>query len=935
MAHENINLSYPNFCLGPIPGTFCTVNQDNPTTVLRVKNSTGGLVDEYSFSSNMVNTVEGLEYVGPSNLSGFIDELTFFTLERISSSACVIKRWETRTGFKELDLKEQIIKSNSGDRRYNVKAFAVEYDYRELRDSNEYYSYVDLDDSSNIKTGTLLYIGPNDDGDAEKARVSHIGETPTGTRVYLTAPLKYIYRTGDPVTFYIYTYLISQTGYADDPKKGSLYKLDCYTWQNIETDTKAIYKKIEAARWCLNVYGIAGVLNTNTLFIRPYDSYLNWRSLFLDNYMENKVDTYNVVDILFDGDTIYRLQDAITLRDDDGQLSSYEWDTYNYQQDSLLPYNNNMNVWMTQSIVSGHYKTIDINVTVRDQYFVGLRDVEVQFYMEGDLDARFNPLSGWVTTDINGDASIEYTSGYEYNGSTEITANSDGGSASKGSTEVWNSNHVWSFPDFPAVYYKIWQVREDYVLGRSQVRQIDDWYQIYYRDNYNNIVKEDPYLLMQCLSYYTAPGGHWFKHPTNHKAVYDVKEWLPQLYRGDGTHYDAPRILAENRSTFSNWPYPSDLVDDEDRPPLFEIPNQITLVEEFESEKYMRQVTTFLIYDDKDTYPDGRDPDVIVYQPDESNDLQISQLNLSYHTHWVDGVAYDFLWTYVNINQFVFVEDAVPKFYSEKNPIDTDIWIRLRPFAFSLDAETFRMWVREDSYEGDTGYIEVTEDVELTAFDAGGGLLGLEALYDPPVDFLYNSTVYVRIEVYDEAYNANFIYVDYWFKIVPDYSSPYLTNLHPDRGEQNVAVDTNISFEIHDIGTGIDVDSLDCLLNSRLMDRDYLTVEEVSTHHIKVNYQPPQDLYFDKDYTVTVRIQDTSPNQNKTTAAWRFFTGSSDGPMFVDFSPERCKRGMGRFNDVSVKVLAGGEGLDKESIRMQVYNKDVNPDLIPIVYRIS
>jgi hypothetical protein len=27
----------------------------------------------------------------------------------------------------------------------------------------------------------------------------------------------------------------------------------------------------------------------------------------------------------------------------------------------------------------------------------------------------------------------------------------------------------------------------------------------------------------------------------------------------------------------------------------------------------------------------------------------------------------------------------VPKFWSEKNPTDTNIWIRLRPFAFSLN----------------------------------------------------------------------------------------------------------------------------------------------------------------------------------------------------------------------------------------------------------
>lgn len=315
--------------------------------------------------------------------------------------------------------------------------------------------------------------------------------------------------------------------------------------------------------------------------------------------------------------------------------------------------------------------------------------------------------------------------------------------------------------------------------------------------------------------------------------------------------------------------------------------------------------------------------------------MQVSQLKLGHHTNWVDGQPYDELWTYINVNQFVFVEEAIPQFFSSKNPIGTDIWIRLRPFAFSLDNNSFRMWIREVSYAGDTGYVEVTEEVQIVNFDAGGGLLGIEALYNPPQDFHYTAIVFVRIEVYDEAYIPNFVYVDYWFNIIPDYTAPYLTNLYPGREQQNVSVDTKISFEIHDIGTGLDLSSLECLLNSRLMDPNYLTIEEVSTHHIKVEYQPPQHLYFDKDYKVTVKIQDTAPNKNKTIDSWRFYTAESSGLIFTDFDPDNCKRGMRRFNDVRVTVLAGGEGLDKDSIRMQVYNKDVKHSLVPIVYRIS
>jgi hypothetical protein len=315
--------------------------------------------------------------------------------------------------------------------------------------------------------------------------------------------------------------------------------------------------------------------------------------------------------------------------------------------------------------------------------------------------------------------------------------------------------------------------------------------------------------------------------------------------------------------------------------------------------------------------------------------LQISQLKLSLHTHWVDGIAYDSLFTRVKLNQFVFVEDAVPKFWSEKNPIDTNIWIRLRPFAFSLNNTTLRMWVRERSYNGDTGYYEVTHSLTLTNFDAGGGMLGIEALYNPPQDFLYSSLIFVRIEVYDRAYIPNFIYTEYWFKITPDYKAPYLINLSPDREEINVAVDKTIHFEIVDEGSGIDVNSLECLLNSVRMDRDYLNVEVVSRYHIKVDYTPEKNLFFSKDYKVSVKVQDTSPQINRMNDSFVFYTADSTGVLILDPSPGVCKSSMRRFQDVSVKILADGNGVDVGSIRMQVFDRDVHPRILPIIYRIG
>ncbi len=937
MSYENIRLAQSNFCLGPQSGTICTIDTTNPQTVLRIKALGGSTIIDLSLSSNILNSNIRLEYVGPSNLTEVRDNLIFFTFEKVSDSICMIKRWETRLAYRELLLKEEVVKYTTGNERFNAIDFAVEYYHRKFTRPNEYYNYLDMDNVDNIKTGTRLFIGPSTDttnlGATEAATVSHIINYINGKRVYLTAPLQYQYTIDDMITFYSHVYIYSSEGYANDSTKGTLFKLDAYTWNTTEIDTKAIYKRITGSRWCPMVGGIASIVGPNILFVKPYDSYLNWQSLFMSNVEADNNTIFQVYDVIFDNYSIYKLQKKITLKDDDGKKTTYTWDNYNIQADSLLPYTNSVVTWLDQSIVTGYNKNVDINVQARDQFHVGLRDVYINFYKSGDQDALFDPLSGAVTTDLNGKAIINYRSGVTYNGHTIISTRATGSSLSTGSGYTWTSNNIISYPNTNPVVKLMFQLKSfSSVFGNLKL--LWSTFRRIRRESSVEIYWEIPYISVFGKSFFTSPGGDW-GDTTNEDYgnlflhTDEVARWLPMLYRGLSKQTDAPSY-SNSGYGFENWPYGVLTMN----APFF-IGNQIRLVNDFISTNDVISLTDFLLYRKNGILTDIYPPFVKIKQPDETGHLQISQLKLSLHTHWVDGKAYDELFTTVKINQFVFVEDAIPKFWSEKNPIDTNIWIRLRPFAFSLNNNTLRMWVREVSYIGDTGLYEVTNSLTLTNFDAGGGMLGIEALYNPPQDFLYGSLIFVRIEVYDRAYIPNFIYTEYWFKITPDYKAPYLINLSPDREEINVAVDTTIHFEIIDEGTGIDIESLECLINSVRMNSDYLNIEIVSKYHIKVNYTPPENLFFSKDYKVSIKVQDTSPNENRMNDSYTFYTTDSTGVLIVDPNPGVCKGGMNRFQDVSVKVLADGNGVDVDSIRMQVFNKDVHPRILPIIYRIA
>jgi len=934
MAHENVMLQQSNFCMGPQAGTVCSIDTTNPKTVLRVKNMTGATIIDLELSSNILNDNVRVEYVGPPTLDGVHDGLTFFTFEKVSDSSCMIKRWETRIAYRELLLKEQVVKSTSGNERYNAIDFAVEYYYRAFTRSNEQYNYLEMNSVFNVKNSTRLFFGPSTDTDnigaTEVGVVSHIIDHIDGKRVYLTAPLKYQYVIGDLITFYSNIYIYSSEGYADDPNKGTLFKIDAYTWDTKEIDTKAIYKRANASRWCPMVGGIATIIGHNMLFVRPYDEYLNWRSMFLNNVMSDNNTIFTVYDVGFDNYSIYKLQGMTTLVDDTNKKTTHDWDSYNLQPDSLLPHTQSVATWLDQSIITGYNKNVDIYAQVRDQFYVGLRDVYLTFYMLGDGDALFDPLSGNVVTDLNGKATINYRSGQTYNGHTEITARATGGSTSTGSAYVWTSNNVISYPETEPIKILLWAIFYISAYNPS-LKQIIQIYSVFNREE--NPQWRAPFYTLRGSHYFTSPGGNW--SPTKKLKEYEpeyvggggsVLEYLPMLYEGED-HLDAPACLSPGYGFEYPSPFPDDFEDGE-----FLFSNRITVFEELKSKFYTFGLTYYLLYKGSSV---GQVPFAVIVQPDESGNGQISQLKLSLHTHWVDGLPYDELWTYSNIDQFVFVEDAVPKFWSSKNLPATNIWVRLRPFAFSLNNSTLRMWVREDSYLSDTGYCEVTDSIQIVNFDAGGGMLGIEITYNPVVDFKYGSTVYVRIEVYDIAHVSNYIFTEYWFRIVPDYKSPYVSYMVPDNGEIDVSVDSHIYFELKDEGTGINIETLEILLNSRRIDVNYLTIEEVSRRHFKITYISPEGLFYNKDYKIAVKVEDTSSRKNALNTSWEFYTVESTGVQMVLPTPGPCKAGMNRFEDVSVVILGDGNGVDKDTIRMQVFNKDIHSRITPIIYRVS
>jgi hypothetical protein len=867
--------------------------------VLRVINESGALLHEYDLSSDIMNILLSFDFIGPIGTTLMVDGLTYFTLEKVSDSQCLIKRWEINNNTLSLDLKQTFTKTTTGNYYYDANSGAIEY-YRKSfgNTTTSGVNNIELNSTSRIESGMKLFLGPsnhtNNTDAVEWVEVDYI----SGVDVYLTSNIEYKYLTDDPITTYNNYYVISNLGYGGDTRKGSVFKLDAYDGSYIEMTTGGDYKNISVAKWHPSVDGIASMIENNLLFIRPYNSYLKWKSQNMNNVREDGVVLIEVHDITFDSNSIYKLMKKITWRDDDGNRNTEDWGIYyNFHTDTLLPYTNSINLYTDQSYLVGANDTTTINIKVIDQFGIGLNNLTVTVSKaSGDPGGSLIPVDGVVTTDANGETSVQYTSGSSYNELTILKAKVGSGYTGNGSAWVWNSISLFSRIDYQgqigAVEHcgRICQVNKDFVVDPQIIRQISD-----------DFSKSRSIF---CKSYFTTPGGNWV-NPSQY--AYQVGIYLPMLPVGED---DGP---AEG---FFGWPP----LPHSSPPPA--IPNNIRQILDFESEKCIDQYDYFVSVLDR-----------VKQIAEAENDLQISQLKLSYHTHWVDGVAYDELFTNVELNQFVFIEDAIPAFWSEKNPRNTDIWIRLRPFAFDLDISTLIFLVKEVSYEGDTGFIDVTSQCTVTTFDAGGGLDGLDVLYNPPQDFHHDAIVYVHIEVYDTAATPNFIYVDYWFKIVPDLKFPYLENLNPDRDQTYVAVDTNVYFEIKDGGAGVSIDTLELYVNSRTVIPT--SVIKIADDHYKVTYSPQENFYYNKEIKINVIVSDFLGNN--LNGCYRFYTVESDQPWFIGVNPKICKRGVERFQDISLLALTGNNDLDRGTIRVQLHGIDVTDksNFLPVVYRVE
>lgn len=899
---ENIQIQNPNFCIGPQIGTYCSVNTQSSPVSMQVKNNSGTLIRTYFFSpSNILKTSPylpsdyqfiSIQYIGKHNNNSFYNGAVFYTLELSNEFGNIIRRWKINELDYTLNLHSSYIMNNNDVDLFNGNTFSVkniktELDWHVSIGTGE----IPLTTTSGISKYDTVLIGPSNDvtniGAVEEVYVHSVNENSIEIKTYSGyIPTEYEYVQGDSVVIFKDIFLFSNN--EDSVSDGILYTLDHNNYGEInEKIYSGIFYNVYNSIWNNYFNSLSFLKGTNLLHFDVENDEV-MKSQCLNLTKPNKVDYIIIEDLDIVGADIFKLQEEEILYNDNGVSSLISWSTYNYVVDSLDPYTHTVTTFTERSVL-GYHDTTNVYSIVKDQFGVGLIGRNVYFYSYNDAGKELVPSDGIVTTDHNGMCSVQYTSGTNYTGNNFVYSRSDGGNTVHG-TQYVVGNTIIPTNEYYESYIKLFNTNEDFSIPMNLMTIPDE------------LNTELPIL---CFVRRSFPGGEWKW----------VEHWLGAATI-EGRNVDrsladssAKLIYSLYQPTFNNleiwednWKNPGD--------------------SSFPEVPILQEETLF--------HESGSLPkhNIKIMTINESEDeLYLSQNYISRHLstgHIVDST----------INQYVFIEEARPKFWSEKNYIEVDYWIRLRPFSYSLDPSTLKITITEDSHLGVLDSFNIESLGVISMFDAGGGLEGIDFNYIFPDKFHHNSTIHVFIEIYDQAPIPNILNVSYWFKTIHDYKKPFIINHNPKIEGHNIPISTEVNFEIFDIGEGIDIGTLMVYINNREVETMY---EKITNNNYYVSCILDNDFYYNQEVYVLVEVFDKSDNKNFMREGWTFYCSGSTGPWFdaYNVAPGKCEKGISLdYDKISIQVYGiDNTGIDYDSIKFEVGGKTRDIKITPIVYR--
>lgn len=214
-----------------------------------------------------------------------------------------------------------------------------------------------------------------------------------------------------------------------------------------------------------------------------------------------------------------------------------------------------------------------------------------------------------------------------------------------------------------------------------------------------------------------------------------------------------------------------------------------------------------------------------------------------------------------------------------------------------------------------------------------GSSSGIESIIDgyhvvlDPTDsysFTYNQIHSVTVDGYDHA--LNHIHDVYSFATIADPNAPSISNADPSPFEDELPVNTNITFDITDSVAGVDMTNLDVYVNGIAAIIDGTIKYPFSDTNSGISFVPDGyrivlDKFVDFDYheIVEVQVDGYDYADNHLYYDYWFVTKVDvDGPTITPISPIGSRGDYARNSDISLMITDDETGVDLTSVDITI-----------------
>ena len=264
--------------------------------------------------------------------------------------------------------------------------------------------------------------------------------------------------------------------------------------------------------------------------------------------------------------------------------------------------------------------------------------------------------------------------------------------------------------------------------------------------------------------------------------------------------------------------------------------------------------------------------------------------------------------------------DEDPPFLTNPDPEDGEvdvsvgqnIYLEVRDAKTGIDQSTINLTVSGEN---------VTSQTTISQISGGYSLL-----YAPSQNFDYGETIFVNISCYDLAITPNYMSDSYSFIIEFDTTPPYVYNLDPQSGETEVALETDIYFEVMDDGLGVDETTLQVFLNGDIIVPALTPINDGLG--FEALYDPPQNFDYNDEVTISITVYDLATPPNGLINYSYTFTcidDDVDPPFIRGIHPTPNSINVPINTIISFEVLDALSGIDENSIIYRVNNDILNP----------